>query len=192
VPVCVFFSLQAASLVHVLYGQKWLAVAPLLPLAMGCGVAISIGATAYSLLLANDQSRLCFRSDMAAFFIAALPMVALIPLGLKAYLAGALVANIAIAVILVSLLVKTRGLRGEGLLRALTPPGVSAALAAMTVRAIESGVLMESPEFIALLASWLAFTVVYVLALRVLFRAPLTEIVAYLPGGSRIARMLRL
>jgi PST family polysaccharide transporter len=192
VPIGVFFSLQAASLVHVLYGQKWLAVAPLLPLAMGCGVAISIGATAYSLLLANDQSRLCLRSDTAAFFIAALPMVALIPLGLQAYLAGALVASVVIAAILVTLLVRTRGLRRDGLLRALTPPVVSAVLAAITVRAIDSGVLAESPEFIALLACWLAFTVVYVLTLRFLFRAPLTEIVAYLPGGTRIARMLRL
>jgi O-antigen/teichoic acid export membrane protein len=192
VPIAVYLSFQAASLVHVLYGQKWLAVAPLLPLAVGCGLASSIGATAYSLLLANDQSRLCLRSDTAAFLIALLPMVVLIPLGLRPYLTGALAAQSAIAAILVGMLIRTRGLPLDGLLTALTPPAISATVAAAGMWMIASSITAPVAEIARLFITWLIFSVVYVLTLRLVFRTALTEIVAYLPAGKRIGRVLCL
>jgi teichuronic acid exporter len=191
-PICAFFSLQAVSLIATLYGQKWTSVAPLLPLAMGCGLAISLGAAAYSLLLANDQSRLCLRSDVAAFFIAAVPMIALIPMGLKVYLVGALIANIAITTILLSLLIKTRGLRVRALGTVVGPPALAVALATVVAWAAGFGVVARAPPFMSLLVSGFAFAVVYVAALRLFFRAPLAELVGYLPGGPKIGRLLWL
>ncbi len=191
-PICAFFSLEAVSLIETLYGPKWASVAPLLPLAMGCGLAISLGAAAYSLLLANDQSRLCLRSDVAAFFIAAVPMIALIPLGLKVYLVGALIANIAIAMILLTLLIRTRGLQVKALATVVAPPTVAVALATVGAWAAGSALVATTPVFASLLVAWLAFTVVYIAALRLFFRSPLTELVGYLPGGPKIGRLLWL
>ena len=80
IPIAAFFSLEAENIVTTLFGSKWLEVIPLLPPAMAIGVTVSIGATAYRLLLANNQSRLCLRSDMAAFAMAAVtaPVAALL------------------------------------------------------------------------------------------------------------------
>jgi teichuronic acid exporter len=191
-PICAFFSLEAVTLIETVYGQKWASVAPLLPLAMGCGLAISLGAAAYSLLLANDQSRLCLRSDVAAFFITAVPMIALIPLGLKVYLAGALIANAAIAVILFSLLIRTRGLHLKALVTIIFPPAVAVTLASLGERAAGNRPEGTMPALMSLLLSWLAFTVVYIASLRLFFRAQLTEIVGFLPGSPRIGRLFRL
>lgn len=192
IPIGVFVGTQAEPLVHVLYGQKWLLVTPLLPLAMGSGIALSLGAAAYSLLLANNQSRLCLRSDVVAFLLAALPMVALIPLGLRTYLIGALAANSAIAVILVTLLTRSKGLVLRSLSTALLVPAVAAVVASISAYGISLMLPAGVADIVTLVVAWLGFTSAYLLALRLLFHAPLAEIVRYLPGSKFIQRLLRL
>lgn len=192
-PIAAFFSLEAVSLVGLLYGSKWLDVAPLLPFAMGSGLAISIGATAYSLLLANNQARLCLRSDMAAFGIGAASMIFLIPFGLKAYLVGAFLVNTAVMTLLLALLIRTCGLQMNALLSAtLTPPAMAVALASFALWSFRNFPAIQLPDIVALLISWVIFTTVYVAALRVFFRAPLADIVGFLPGGLKIRSLLWL
>ncbi|MBC7624906.1 MAG: oligosaccharide flippase family protein [Aeromicrobium sp.] len=191
-PIAAFFSLESLRLVSVLYGSQWLDLVPLLPFAMGIGLAISIGATAYSLLLANDQARLCLRADMAAFVIAAAPMLLLIPLGLKTYLVGALAANITIAAVLLTLLIKTHGLQLSGLLRASAAPTVATALATTGAWALQTILETQFSGVAALFMAWISFTSVYVAVLRLLFRANLAEIVGFLPGSLKIRRVLWL
>jgi len=191
-PIAVFFSMEAASLIATLYGSKWLDVAPLLPLAMVSGLAISVGATAYSLLLANDQTRACLRSDMLAFVISAGTMVALIPFGVKTYLMGAAVSNSVIALILVALLIQSRGLVVNGLINALVPPFTASALAGLCAWGGQSYLPNNSLALTSLLVSWLLFTALYLAVLRIFFQTSMAEIISYLPGRHRINRLLCL
>lgn len=192
VPIACFLSLEAHGVVALLYGPKWLEVVPLLPLAMGCGVAVSLGATAYAMLLANDQARLCLRSDLAAFVVGVLPMVILIPLGLKAYLWGALAANVFIAVVLLTILVRTQGLDLRGLATALAPPTLAGSVATAALTGVRSLQPEDAPVIASLLVVWATFCIAYLLVLRIGFRPLLAEIVEYLPGGRRLARLLML
>lgn len=192
IPIAAFFSLEAENIVRFLFGSKWLAVIPLLPLAMAVGVSVSIGATAYRLLLANDQSRLCLRSDMAAFAMAAAAMVVLIPQGLYPYLVGATVVSAAIAAILVTLLIWTRGLRIGKLVVALIPPTI-AAIAGYALAWTTQALLPNNlPSVVLIVPSALLFALTYTLVLRALFHAHLAEIMEYLPGGKRIGKLLYL
>ena len=192
IPIATFLSLEAENIVKLFYGSKWLAVIPLLPLAMAIGVTVSIGATAYRLLLANDQSRLCLRSDMAAFAMAATAMLVLIPQGLIPYLIGATIVSAAIASILIVLLIRTRGLQPEKLVAALAPPAIAAIAGGALSWTMKTQLPDNLPPALQVIPAGLLFTAAYVLVLRVLFRAHLAEIMEYLPGGKRIGRLLYL
>lgn len=192
IPIAVFFSLEAENIVKLLFGRKWLEVIPLLPPAMAIGVAISIGATAYRLLLANNQSRLCLRADLVSFALVVIAVLTLIPFGLVSYLIGATVVHMLIAVILVALLVRTNGLKIISLAVVLLPPFLSVFVAAVAVWSLKALLLGELQPVIQLLLAGCAFAVAYVAVLRLFFRLPLTELVSYLPGGKSLGRVLCL
>lgn len=192
IPIAAFFSIEAQNVVELLYGKKWLAVVPLLPLAMAIGVTVSLGATAYRLLLANEQSRLCLRADAASFVVAAAAMLVLIPQGLLTYLVGATVVGAAIAAMLTTLLIRTRGLKIGKLAVALLPPAVAVSAGYALVRYLEMLLTGNLPAPIHIAISALLFSAAYVLVLRVFFRAYLAEVMEYVPGGKRIGKALHL
>lgn len=192
IPIAALFSLEAENIVKIMYGEKWLAVIPMLPLAMAIGVAVSIGATAYRLLLANDQSRLCLRSDMAAFAMAVTAMLVLIPQGLFPYLIGAVVVSAMIASILIILLIRTRGLQAIALVTAIAPPAVAAIAGVALSWAMKAQLPGNLPPVLQVIPVALLFATTYVVILRVLFRAHLAELMAYLPGGKQIGKLLYL
>lgn len=192
IPIAAFFSMEAGSIVRLLFGEKWLAVIPLLPFAMVIGATVSIGATAYRLLLANNQSQLCLRSDMAAFVMGAASMVVLIPQGLYPYLIGATVVTFAIAAILVTLLIRTRGLRTGKLVAALVPPAIASTIGCALSWAMQTLLPHNLPAAVQIVPAALLFAAIYTLVLRVLFHAQLVLIVEYLPGGKRIGKLLCL
>jgi O-antigen/teichoic acid export membrane protein len=189
-PIATFLSLEAAPTVSLLYGHKWDSVIPLVPLAMGCGAALSLGSAAYSFLLANNQARACLRSDAFAFLLLALTMVLLIPAGVRTYLIGAVVSHSIVAIVLITLLIRTRGLTFLALLQALLPAGAAVAVAYAGTWSATSHLPPSLPIMATLPISWVIFTALYILVLRTLFRGPLAELVGYFPGGATMRRLL--
>lgn len=192
IPIAVFFSLEAEKIVRLLYGSKWLDVIPLLSPAMAIGVGVSIGATAYRLLLANEQKDLCLRSDIAAFVMAVIAMIILIPFGLYIYLVGAAVVTIIVATILITLLIHTEGIQSRGVATALIPPGLAAGFGAASLVGMNIVLANKLALVFHLLAAGLVFSLVYIFVLRIFFKAHLSEIMIYLPGGQRLGRLLYL
>lgn len=192
IPIAAFFSLEADNIVRLLFGHKWIEVIPLLPLAMAIALATSLGATAYRLLLANDQSRLCLRSDVAAFFLAVSAMVALIPYGLTTYLIGSVAAHTLIAFGLIGLLVRTGGIAGASLPPALLPPTLASLVGGSFAWFVSASLPANLHPAGQLVIAGPAFAAGYLGTLRLLFSASLTELVGYLPGGRQIGRLLLL
>lgn len=192
IPIAAFLSIEAANVVMLLFGSKWLAVIPLLPLTMTIGVMVSIGATAYRLLLANDQSRLCVRADIASFGMATTAMLLLIPQGVQTYLIGAVVVSAVIATMLAALLIRTGGLETGKLAVALIPPAIAAIMGYALVRFLQTQVTDNLPTAVRLASSALLFSGVYLLVLRAFFKRLLKELVEYLPGAERIGKALCL
>jgi teichuronic acid exporter len=189
-PVAMFFSLHAENLIRLIYGHKWLSVIPLLPMSMAIGVAVSIGSTAYRILLANNQTRLCLRSDIAAFVMATAVMAILIPQGLIIYLAGATLVSVAIATILLTLLLRTGGISGTSIFIALFPPLVASAFAGGLSWAVTKQLPADLLPIFKVVPAAAVFATVYVMTLRVFFLSHLATMMEYLPGSKRLARLL--
>jgi len=192
IPIAAFFSIEADSIVKLLFGSKWIEVIPLLPLAMAINLSISIGSTAYRLLLANDQPRLCLRSDLAAFVLAAVAMLVLIPYGLMPYLVGSALAHAAIGGILIALLIRTRGISALVLMAVLFPPALASAAGASFALLVASLFPDGLSSLVRLVIVGPVFAAAYLAVLRLLFPVPLVELVSYLPGERRLRRLLYL
>lgn len=191
-PIAAFFSLEAENIVRVVYGTKWLSVVPLLPWVMALGVTISMGSAAYRLLLANNQSRLCLRSDVMSFAMATAAMVVLIPQGLIPYLIGATIVGVAVGAILILMLIWTKAIQPSRLFAALAPPTI-AAIAGCSVSWAAKTLLPDYlPPALQVIPTGFLFAATYVVVLRTLFHKNLTEIIEYMPGGKRVSRFLLL
>ena len=192
VPVGVYASIEARGLVHLAYGSRWDEVIPILPLAMAAAVTVGIGATAYRLLLANNQSRLCLRLDGVVVSLSVVAMVLLAPMGMLAFLGGVVAVGFASAVILLGLLVRTRGLEASDLPAALAPPllgTIAGGILAVVAGAVLPG---ETRPAIRLLVSAPLFAVGYLIVLRWGYRAELAELLDYAPSGGKLRRYLRI
>lgn len=192
IPIAVVFALEAHTITTVLYGIKWQAVIPLLPLAMAVGAFQGIGATAYQLLLANEERNWCLRSDAVAFVIGAGTMVALIPFGMRPYLMGAVGVNLLIGTFLLALLLRTGGVQPRSVTLAIVPPTLASLFAAVAALAARSVVPEGVPMLLGLMLIGMVFGAAYVLALRLLFRVAMTELVNYVPGGQYVAKLMVL
>jgi teichuronic acid exporter len=189
-PVAAFFSLESRAIVSLVYGQKWLAAIPLLPLAMAAGASVSIASVTYRLLLANDRSRLCLRSDIAAFVMVVATVVVLVPYGVYSYLAGLVVVQTAVCGVLLVLLVRTRGIHHRAIGIALLPPALAAALAAASAFGLGAVLPQAWPDAVRLAVEAAWYAVACVVVLRAGFSLHLANLVECLPGSIHIRRLL--
>jgi O-antigen/teichoic acid export membrane protein len=189
-PIAVFFSLESRAIVSLVYGQKWLAAIPLLPLAMAAGAMVSVASVTYQLLLANDRSRLCLRSDIAAFVMVVAAVFVLVPHGVYRYLIGVVAVQTAVCGILMTLLVRTRGIHYRAVGIALWPPALAAALACATAFLVGAVLPSDWPDAARLGVDAAWYSVVYLAVLRAGFSTDLANLVECLPGSARIRRLL--
>jgi PST family polysaccharide transporter len=191
-PIAVFLMLQANAIVTTVYGSKWIDVIPLLPLASVAITAQSLAATAYQLLLANEERALCLRSDTFAFAIATAAMWFAIPHGVAVYLCASIAVHVTIGAVLCAGLLWTGGILARGLWLALAPAGAACALGAFALLGCER-ILPKTPyAWLDSVLLGLVFGAAYVATLRWLFREPLVQLLGYLPGGRRLSRLLLL
>ena len=189
-PIAAFFSLESRAIVSLVYGQKWLAAIPLLPLAMAAGAMVSVASVTYQLLLANDRSRLCLRSDIAAFVMVVAAVFVLVPYGVYRYLIGVVSVQTAVCGILMTLLVRTGGIHCRAIGVALWPPALAAALASATAFFVGAVLPSGWPDAVRLAVDAASYSVVYVVVLRAGFSTHLANLVECLPGSARIRRLL--
>ena len=189
-PAAILLALTASDVVTLLYGPKWSAVIPLVPLA---AAAVGFAATATatnSLLLAHDEIKSCLIVDVTSAVLGVTLALWLVPVGLQVYLA-ALVAHGAGALGLTSwLLLRSGGIDYRYLLAALLPPAVAGAAATCSVLGLR--VSLGSIEImpLRLLAESSLFGFVYLCVLRLGFERPLRELIEVAPAGNRLGAML--
>lgn len=189
-PVAALFALEAPAIVTLVYGQKWLAAIPLLPPAMAVAVCAAVGAATYQLLLANNRSQLCLRSDIAAFVLVVAAVLVLVPHGVHTFLVGMAVVQALVCGLLLTLLVRTRGIRLGAIGIALVPPAVAATLGCAAAFGLGSALPASWPGVARLAAAAASFGVVYLIVLRAAFSTHLVSIVEYMPGRAHIRRLL--
>jgi O-antigen/teichoic acid export membrane protein len=192
IPGAAMASVIADPLVRTLYGAKWLEAIPLVPWAMVGAAFAALAQTAYTVLLASGHQRACVFTDAwrTAGILGALVLA--LPHGPATYLAALSAVHVGALLVTTVLLWRARAIAEPVLLEALAPAVVSSVVALITAGTVRSAMPLDlHPLFEAGLVAAM-FGVVYLAALRVLFRRPLAEIVAELPHATRMSRVLRL
>lgn len=192
IPAAVLATILAEPIVRALYGDKWLSAIPLVPWAMAGAAIAAIAQTAYTVLLANGQQRACVAADgwKMAGILAALALA--LPAGPDRYLGALCMVHLVSLFVVTTFLWRGEALAPTALIDALVPAAVSASIAAAAVFGLTvlTGAARQALGFAVI--SGPVFCVVYLVALRTLFPAPLTDVVGHLPQSQTLARVLRL
>ena len=190
-PLAVSFAVLASPVVRLIYGEKWLDVIPLVPWAMGWGVASALFHAAYMLLLARQKQKLCFTADILVLIGSALSLWLALPHGMKFYLMGTAVSQIIASVFLLAHLYRAKALTLAGWAKPLVAGAASATIAAGLCSILFSSIGAVPQISVMIAVAWGAvFIILYGLILRIAFRPQLENWLHYFPGQKHIARVL--
>ncbi len=192
VPVAAVLGLLAAPVVATVYGARWDAVIPLMPLAMAENVVRSVAATLYALLLAAQQPRRCLLQDGLVLLLVLGCLAVGLPGGVRRYLALLAIAEACGGALMAWWLVRG-GVLEWGAVAMAGAPALAAGLAGSGVVWVGGRLLCEAashPPVAALLG--VGGIVSYGTVIRLGFPRQLAELLALLPGGGSLAQLLRL
>jgi O-antigen/teichoic acid export membrane protein len=193
VPLAIVFSVLATPIVRVVYGAKWMDVTPLLPWAMAWGALAAVAHAAYMLLLARQQARLCFWTDLAVLAGTGLALWLALPRGMETYLMAIVAVQAVIVSALLVTLTRFAAVTWGGLFEAFFPPLLAGGLAWGALVAVQGALGWGDPaKFWPAFAWGAAFGILYLLLLRLGFKKPLGDLIAYFPARRPIGRLLVL
>ena len=192
-PIAVTLAVLAEPVIRIVYGERWTAVIPLLPWAMAWG-AVSAGThSAYMLLLARHQARMCLLSDVGVLGGTALALFLVLSHGTLQYLVAiTVIQSIALAFLLTAL-TRVGGASAPGVTFALLPPSISAGIAWASLATLRWWFGWEAPTtFLGAMTWGASFSSLYVALLRLAFRQQLVELIAHFPAHRTWSRCLFL
>lgn len=192
IPAALLLALCAEDVVTLVYGPKWIAVVPLLPLAAGVVALSGISSAISSLLLANNDARASLLIDLASAFVAVALALWLVPIGIRAYLMALTAHGTLVLLAMLAALARRGGIRPAAALQAFLPALVAGGGAAVAVGGFRS--LGAGVDFIGfrLFAEAMVFAAAYLLLMRLGFPRSFKELLDVAPGGQRIAAGLLL
>lgn len=192
IPAATFLAFSAEEVVALLYGRQWIEVAPLLPMAVA-GVGLTgITATMTSLLLANEQAKICLVIELIAATSAIGLALWLVPIGVITYLAALAGQSLLVLVASSIALVRTNGITSAALLPAFVPALVASGAAVLTIGTLSTVDLAGSWQAIRLALTAGVYFLVYLGVLRIAFNDSLRELLQVVPTGMRLMPILRM
>jgi PST family polysaccharide transporter len=192
IPVAVVVSALGAPLIHIVYGEKWLAVVPLLPWAVAEASLVAIAYAAYMLLLASQKQRFCLLSDAWVLAGTAASILLFVPLGLKYYLMGLIAVQGVTLILILFWLYHHRAATIPGMVSALIWPSVASACALVLCEGAARLAGADRTKLAIVAAYGACFVAGYVSILRLMVGAQLGELVRHFPYGGRLSRLLLL
>jgi O-antigen/teichoic acid export membrane protein len=193
IPIGTAAAVLADPLVHLLYGDRWTEVIPLLPWAMAVGTLMGLAQVAYNLALGNLQHRACLVYDIWQLAGTAAGLSVLFYTKNPAAYLGAQAAAEGLGLLgLFWQLRQANAIQLSGIasaiLHALVAAGFALASGIAAVRLIGFG--LQGWAGAAVFA--VTFAAAYLATLRLLFAEPLGELLGQLPAGRRVGRWLWL
>jgi O-antigen/teichoic acid export membrane protein len=191
-PVAILLSSIGGPVVKLVYGRRWEAAIPLLPLAMATSALTAVQQTLSVMLLANRQQRRCLISDIVLMCGSVLCLLFLLRRGVAVYLAGIVLTQTISLLLMLFWLVSDRVIDARILWTALICPIGAAVAASLLCRRFApdaSPALLQSAHVAAVI---LIFSLVYIGLLRIALPQSLSELLTYFPGGPVFRRALLL
>jgi O-antigen/teichoic acid export membrane protein len=191
IPAAVLCAMLAAPTITLLFGEKWLPSADLLPLVMASGTIAAISQAAYVLTLANLQETSCLWYDTLRLVGTAISL-ALWPLfgSIEGYLVGIGIVEFCGLVLLLYWLHRARAVSLRGIALAMLPPLVAGIAGFLSVRFAIGFHPKEALTATPNLATLAMFSSIYLIVLRLAFLGPLNDLVSRLPYANYLRRLL--
>lgn len=188
-PIAVCLGVLAGPVVATVYGEKWLAVVPLLPWAMAWGVGASLTHAAYMLLLSRQQQRRCLFADILFLCGTGAALAIALPFGMRAYLIASASLQFLVLFVVVNWLQRIEAVTRVGVTWAFLP-AVTACLLAACAAFAALHALHYAPSTFSTAASWgVIFASSYLISLRLVFAAQLEELFKYFPARRLLHRL---
>jgi PST family polysaccharide transporter len=192
VPAAVFLALSAADIVTLLYGQRWSAVIPLLPVAAAAVSFGGIASVASALILAKNEIKACLLIDVVSAVLGVTLALWLVPVGMEIYLAALVAHGLIVLALTITVLVATRGIDGSGTVFALLPPVIAGGAGAAAILSARAALGFSEILVLRLGLELILFSIIYLAVLRLAFERPLRELLDVAPGGNQLGAMLAL
>jgi O-antigen/teichoic acid export membrane protein len=192
VPAAVFLALSAADIASLLYGPRWSAVIPLLPLAAAAVSFGGIASAVSSLLLANNEIKACLLIDVASAVLGVALALWLVPVGMEIYLAALAAHGLIVLGLTITVLGATGGIDRTAILSALLPAAVAGAAGAGAILSARAALGVSEIVVLRLGLEFALLSISYLAVLRLLFKTPLSELLEVAPGGVRLGAVLAL
>jgi O-antigen/teichoic acid export membrane protein len=192
-PAAVLFSVLASPVVHTLYGTKWEGAIPFLPWAMTAATASALAHIGNTLLIASLQQKRSLYVDVILLAGTGVTLLVLAPRGLKLYLMGSAMVQAAAFLLMLVWLYRERTIDLRGVANALVLPAICVAVTLLALETLRNYLVPFSRESAAGAVLYAAaFSLIYILLLRLTSRQQCREVVSYLPGRSYLERWLVL
>ncbi len=192
IPAAALLALCADDVVALLYGPKWLSVAALLPLATASVALTGFAAALSKLLLANNMQRACLAVDAGGAISVIVLAFWLIPVNLMTYLWALVAAGCVLCVLTVIVLTQTKVLTMKTLSVALLPSAFAAVFASLVVVGLQTSFGAVEWLWFSLIRDTAAFGITYLYILRLISAYAMQDLLAVVPGGRRIKKLLLL
>src|SRR5207244_10494007 len=129
VPIAICLAVLAGPVIATVYGNKWIAVVPLLPWAMAWGVGASLSYAGYMLLLSRQQQRRCLFAD--AFFLCGTGVALAVALTFvfRSYVMASAFCKFVARLLMLQWLYRIGSVARDGLVSGFLPPVVAGFLA---------------------------------------------------------------
>ncbi len=191
IPVSAVGAIHAVPVVRLLFGEKWLPVAALLPMSLALGSIAAVGQAAYHLALASLQESKCVWLD-ALHLIGMIASFACWPLhhSVEGYLLGLVIVEAAILSVSLWWLHEAHAVSVDGLKTAFFPPLVASVIGYGIVFTCFGHHPAASLLSVTNVAIGLFFLASYVVVLRLAFRNSLDELVSRMPYSHRLRQLL--
>jgi O-antigen/teichoic acid export membrane protein len=190
IPGAVFIGYEGPALSRVLYGQKWVAMDPLIWPGALMGLAVVMFATASNILLAAGQLRACLTLDgVAAVSVTTALAVAWWTGAAVPYAWSLACAQVGAAVVAIQ--AAASQLEARWWQTALLPPLAVVAVGIAAVR-IASPLTATWPPALSIAAAAALLAVSALVVMRAAFPNPLLALISRLPAGDHLARAIRL
>jgi len=190
IPGAMFIGFEGRALSRVLYGQKWIAMDPLIWPGALMGLGVVMFATASNVLMAAGELRVCLVLDAVAAGVVstalAVAWFAASPVPYAWALAGA-----QIAAAIAALQAASSRLEARWWQTALLPP-IAAVAVGMAAVQLVSPLTATWPPVVSLAAAACILAASAAAVLRVAFPSALIALVSRLPASDRLTRALRL
>ncbi|HMN24928.1 MAG TPA: oligosaccharide flippase family protein [Ignavibacteriaceae bacterium] len=190
IPVSIIFSLNAESIVLLLYGNKWIAVIPLLPFTIFIVSFSALNNTFYNILLSYYKQNLLFIISIISLIINIFLLIIILNKGITNYLTGLFFLQFILLIVYIIIASFYKLIELKFILRKLLGLLIMAIISNLPMFLISK--YLENNQNIVKLVGIVIYFILYLIFLRLFMTETFLTIINYLPFKEKTLAIFRI